>query len=127
MANEIQQFNKNCPKLNDRIESVQSNNSNNFSNESNVELQTQSSQKDSALIQSDPLDWNESQVEKWLSEKGVSAVYEILKPLDGKVLYQLYLVQMHTPEFFYKSLTKNEIIDIKVIAYFTLALKELFE
>lgn len=71
--------------------------------------------------------WNESEVQKWLMENEIGDFYETLKPINGKVLYQLYLMQVHTPEFYFKSLTKNDLVDIKSVASFSAKLKDLFE
>ena len=71
--------------------------------------------------------WDEGRVEKWFGEKGIhKSIYEMFKPLDGVTLFQLYQLQVHTPEFFYKSLTKSESIDLKQAAHFGGCLKKLF-
>lgn len=71
-------------------------------------------------------DWDDAKVKNWLNESGIEIIYEILKPLSGKILYQLYQLQLHTPEFFFKSITKNESLDIKLVAMFSSSLKDLF-
>lgn len=70
--------------------------------------------------------WSESDVEKWFRNNKVDSIYEILKPLDGKVLTQMNEMRIHTPEFFFKSLTQSEKADFKSVALFTVLLKELF-
>lgn len=139
LQNELQQLNKNNPtvvKLPIRLESVQLTETpfekTATPQQSSVDFQFQKSIKSETMstkpsLSSDPLVWSESDVEKSLGEKGLGPIHEILRPLDGKVLHQLHLVQTHTPEFFYKSLTKNDSIDIKLIAFFSLYLKQLFE
>lgn len=71
--------------------------------------------------------WDEINVEKWLNENDLKVVYDALKPLNGKVLYQMYQLQTYTPEFFFKSLTKTENVDIKSVAFFSSLLKDLFD
>lgn len=71
--------------------------------------------------------WDEGKVEKWFVEKDIhKSIFEMFKPLDGVTLFQLYQLQMHTPEFFYKSLAKSESIDLKQAAHFGGCLKKLF-
>ena len=72
-------------------------------------------------------DWDESKVELWFKEKGFESFFETLKPLNGKVLYQLFLLQRHTPEFFFKSLSRNDALDLKSIALFSSSLYDLFK
>jgi hypothetical protein len=70
--------------------------------------------------------WPEDKVEKWFEEKHLKDLFDIIKPLDGRTLFQLYQFQIYSPEFFYKSITKNEKIDFKILAAFGANLKELF-
>ncbi|CAF0754608.1 unnamed protein product [Brachionus calyciflorus] len=71
--------------------------------------------------------WNENETEKWFSDNSLSNVFNILKPINGKYLLQLYQLQIHTPEFFYKSLTSYNSVNIKDVIQFGVIIKELFE
>jgi male-specific lethal 1 len=73
------------------------------------------------------LNWNEKEVENWLTSKNLSNLYGLFAPCDGKLLYQLYKLQIHTPEFFYKSITENQTVNVVQVARFSSILKELFE
>lgn len=75
--------------------------------------------------------WNEMRVEKWFNEMGLKQVYEVLKPLDGATLHQLYEMKMYTPELFFQLLSnsmKNRVsIDLKQPAHFSVCLVRLFQ
>lgn len=73
------------------------------------------------------IEWNESKVEEWFINNNFEEFYEILRPLNGANLFQLYQLQIHTPEFFYKSLTKNDKANVKSLILFSTSLKNLFE
>lgn len=71
--------------------------------------------------------WNESDVEKWINEKKFhSDIVENVFPCNGAVLYQYFLIQKDTPEFFYQSLSGNKHTSLKYIAAFQVELKMLF-
>ena len=57
----------------------------------------------------------------------VTNIYQDLKPLTGSVLYQLYQIQIHTPEFFYKAITKNESTNLRSVAVFGDLIRKLFK
>jgi hypothetical protein len=72
--------------------------------------------------------WSESDVEKWLDEKKIHRVIcENVKPSDGKILSQLYLMQNSAPEFFYSSISSNDKkLATREVALFAYELKKLF-
>lgn len=72
-------------------------------------------------------DWNEEKVKEWFYQHDILAIFDILKPLNGGMLFQLYELKIFSPEFFYKSLTSKECVDIKVVSVFTYELVKLFE
>jgi hypothetical protein len=74
-----------------------------------------------------PKNWTEDQVKDWFLSKNLIKIYEEVKPVNGGVLYQLYDMKKNIPEFFYKSITKNETLDYKTIANFGNLLENLFE
>jgi hypothetical protein len=76
----------------------------------------------------DILQWNETQTEEWFKEKSIQdSILNSLQPINGKILYQLYQLQLYTPEFFYKSITSNQDINLKHVAYFCSCLNDIFK
>lgn len=74
------------------------------------------------------LNWNESDVEKWLKEKEINTVIvRNVIPCNGRILHQLYSMQCEAPEFFYKSISSNESIPTKDVAIFAFELKKIFQ
>lgn len=71
--------------------------------------------------------WTEDEVRDWFKRNNLDELFEVLKPLNGSILYQLYQIQVHTPEFFFKAITKNESIDLKSIARFSDLLRKAFK
>lgn len=74
-----------------------------------------------------PIDWTNDRVEKWFIEKNLLDIHNELKPINGKVLNQLNQLQKFTPEFFYKSITKNHQLNAISVANFANFLQELFD
>ena len=74
-----------------------------------------------------PKDWNEEEVKTWFYQNEILGIFDILKPLNGGILFQLYELKIFSPEFFYKSLTSKECVDIKIVSVFTYNLVKLFE
>lgn len=70
--------------------------------------------------------WSENEVEAWFKKNDLEDVHELVQPLDGKVLSQLNEIRIHTPEFFFKSLTAYPNTDMKAIALFSSLLKQLY-
>ena len=71
--------------------------------------------------------WTESQVESWFKENLVHlSIQRLLLPCSGELLSQMYQLQLFAPEFFFKSISKNEEVDLKSAAQFSLVLKNLF-
>ena len=54
-----------------------------------------------------PKNWNIEQVKDWLFNNELDSLVSIIGPINGRVLFQLYEIKQHTPEFFFKSITKN--------------------
>jgi len=49
--------------------------------------------------------WTEDHVETWLNEKNISkSIGDLIRPCDGKLLYEFYLMKKETPEYFTQSL-----------------------
>jgi hypothetical protein len=74
-----------------------------------------------------PVDWSDEQVKLWFDNNNLNDIYQDLKPLTGSVLYQLYQIQIHTPEFFYKAITKNESTNLRSVAVFGDLIRKLFK
>lgn len=75
-------------------------------------------------------EWTENDVENWfkLVNLNNSFIHCALCPCSGKLLCQLRQMQVHAPEFFFKSISPKSlnINDLKTIALFSLELCELF-
>lgn len=71
--------------------------------------------------------WSNEQTKEWFFKNNLTDVYNVLSPINGRVLLQLYEIKQHTPEFFFKSLVKNDYIDLRSVAIFSDLLIELFE
>lgn len=73
-------------------------------------------------------DWTERDVKRWLKEKHINKlIVQNVSPCNGKILNQLYSIQCNAPEFFYKSITSNKVIQTKDIAVFSYELKLIFQ
>jgi hypothetical protein len=71
--------------------------------------------------------WNEQRVELWFNENRLREMYELVRPLDGRTLYQLFQLQTFVPDFFYRAITKNPLVDVKNVTVFSAALRDLFK
>ena len=72
--------------------------------------------------------WGETETNKWFVDSDIEqAILESLKPINGENLYQLFQIQMHIPEFFYKSIIKDEAVTLKAVMHFSTCLKKLYE
>jgi hypothetical protein len=76
----------------------------------------------------EPKNWDFNKVRECLESKNLHKIYQILSDqIDGKLLYQLYEMKVYTPEFYYKSLTKNDLLDMKMVIDLSKLLSDLFE
>ena len=83
---------------------------------------------DNKTTSSKTLEWSETSVEKWLNEKKINPIIiRNVYPCNGQILNQLFVMQREAPEFFYKSISSNELIPTRDIAFFSLELKQLFQ
>jgi hypothetical protein len=74
--------------------------------------------------------WNEADVEAWLSEKCIHpSLVKNLKPCNGKILYQMYLMLKQVPEFFYTSMRSDadNKISLRDLALFSYELSSIFK
>ena len=74
--------------------------------------------------------WTEGDVEKWLADKKIHPNIELhLKPCDGHLLYEFYLIKKESPDFFCRSLAISKShfkpVYIRDIAVFSLELKKI--
>jgi hypothetical protein len=76
----------------------------------------------------DKIDWNESNVERWLADKEINPIIvNNVKPCNGLLLYELYYMLNNAPEFFYSSITSyNSNVPTRDAAKFSYELKKLF-
>ena len=71
--------------------------------------------------------WSPDDVKDWFHSHELHLLHDSLKPIDGSTLHQLYELKVYTPEFFFKSMTKNDAVDVKSIAIFSNQLIKLFK
>ena len=73
--------------------------------------------------------WDSNQVDKWFSEQKVDKhIVKHLSPCKGENLYQYYMLQTHSPEFYYQMVKNIDgMTDPRSFNRFSTALKELFE
>ena len=75
--------------------------------------------------------WTESEVKNWFMQSKLndSFIYKSLCPCTGELLTQLHQIQLYAPEFFFKSISNNDlnINDLKDVANFSIHLKKLFD
>ena len=74
--------------------------------------------------------WTEEHVENWLNEKNISKkIGDLIRPCDGKLLYEFYLMKKETPDYFTQSLpfldSDNE-FSMRDYALFSKELNRLF-
>ena len=93
------------------------------------EKQNSNDESKQQTVKDNKLEWKEEDVDSWLTEKKFSrALIENIKPCNGKILYQLYLMCKTAPEFFYCTLRtdSNNKINLKDLAFFSYELNNLF-
>jgi hypothetical protein len=96
---------------------------------SNEKLTTTEDSKPEAPLKQNKLEWKEEDVDSWIHEKKFSqTLIENIKPCNGKILYQLFIMCKNAPEFFYSSLRNesNNNISLKDLALFSYELNNLF-
>lgn len=80
------------------------------------------------ISSNNPKCWSIEQVREWFEKNCINKqIIEALNEVDGSVLFQLYEFKKHMPEYFYKSLTKDNLIDPISISKFCSLLLKLFE
>jgi hypothetical protein len=74
--------------------------------------------------------WTEKDVEEWLKKIDVHpSIVANIKPCDGKILCELYLIKIESPEFFYRSLSANFVrkpVLLRDLAIFSNELRKIF-
>ena len=71
--------------------------------------------------------WRAEEVKNWFNEnKFHEKIFREMDPCDGDLLYQMHVLQIEAPEFFYQSITKDKSVDLKSALIFSKKLKELF-
>ena len=76
------------------------------------------------------LKWSESDAEKWLKQTDTHPnILANIRPCDGKILYELFLIKRDSPDFFYRSLSANFLrrpVFLRDLAAFSNELRRLF-
>ena len=76
----------------------------------------------------EPKNWDVKKAKEYIESKNLDKIYLVLSDqIDGSILHQLYEMKLYTPEFYYKSLTKNDILDMKMVFDLTKLLCNLFD
>ena len=108
-------------------------NNNNNNSEQSIDANFKSTD-DTKLVQSlansnlnDPKKWDEEECKSWFLNNQMNNMYEIMAPINGDNLYQLYEIKKSVPEFFFKSITSNQSVDYKAVAIFATNLIKIFE
>jgi hypothetical protein len=74
------------------------------------------------------VDWDYYRVLQWFEENTVhEAVRENLRPCDGEVLKEVFMMKQRAPEFFYSRFDRVVEGDLRALAEFSAQLSELFE
>ena len=72
--------------------------------------------------------WSETDVKKWFNENNFNVkILKEMEPCDGDLLYQMHILQIEAPEFFYQSITKDKSVELRSALIFSKKLKELFK
>ncbi len=73
------------------------------------------------------LKWTHDDVEKWFVEKNLNlAILNDLRPCDGNLLRQLFIMSITAPEFFYHSISSKKELSLRDAAMFSCELAFLF-
>ena len=74
--------------------------------------------------------WTEKEVEEGLKKIDVHpSIMANVKPCDGKILFELFLIKRESPEFFYRSLSANFVrkpVLLRDLAIFSNELRKIF-
>ena len=100
-----------------------------FSKTTAASLETYLNKKQSEISANEVRGWNSQQVIKWLSDLNIdNAIITHLKSCTGEDLFQMYHIQIFTPEFYYQMVNQiNELKDPLSFSKFSSELKNLFE
>lgn len=79
-------------------------------------------------IRSNKIDtWTNEDVHNWLENSNINnKIKNELKDFDGKLLRRLKTIKNESPDYFYKSISQNNNIDLLSIVYFTEQFETLF-
>ena len=112
----------------DNHDETKEENKNNNTTENNETQENSKNEKNEPQTNRIIENWSEQEVENWLNEKKIhSVICENVKPSNGNILKQLYLMQQNAPEFFYSSISSNKQIATREVALFAYELKILFK
>ena len=97
-------------------------------NSTNVHLldSSESNSKYVPQLKNTVKNWSDSETAHWFKENELEDLFNNLKPVNGKILFEFYQLQMYTPQYYYTTLTNNKNNDIKQVAKFGGLLRDLF-
>ena len=72
--------------------------------------------------------WTEDQVKEWFIRNDINLlIFDYFRPCTGKILRQMYQMNVRTPEFYNQSMKEIKNIKFNMIVSFTACLEELFK
>jgi len=75
-----------------------------------------------------PEEWTEAQVKEWFIKNDINLlIFDYFRPCSGKILRQMYQMNVRTPEFYNQSMKEIKNIKFNMIVLFTACLEELFK
>lgn len=85
----------------------------------------------SFVSRNDAKEWDNLRVKDWFNEMNLQSVYEVLKPLNGSTLHEIYKLKINTPELFSQLLShsfkNNNCINLIQAVQFGSCLENLFK
>ena len=74
----------------------------NSRNDNQITTLTNQTQNNNQQVQiNQPKNWTEEQVKTCLIVNNIITIFQILEPIDGANLFQMYEMKKHIPEFFF--------------------------
>jgi hypothetical protein len=118
------------PQTNDTTTSHQTSSSKTGTSSKSEQKESADGKKNVQCQTNNPIEpilaWTEAQALNWLESKNLNI--PMLKPCNGRVLYQLFSLMHSAPEFFYQSFkNENNSMSLKELASFSYELNCLFK
>lgn len=81
-----------------------------------------------AVVMIKPEEWTDVQVKEWFIRNDINLlIFDYFRPCTGKILRQMYQMNVRTPEFYNQSMKEIKNIKFNMIVSFTACLEELFK